>query len=141
MVAYSFKRQFIRPILDCSKMQTIRAPRKRHARAGEELQLYTAMRTKACRAIGIATCASVDEVTLDFSIGRVAIDGSDVIGTLRECDAFARLDGFQSWLSMATWWASEHDISKPWRGVLIRWYRLQPNKAVFPFADALMAQG
>ena len=48
MVAYSFKRRFREPILAGSKQQTIRADRKRHARRGEALQLYTGMRTTQC---------------------------------------------------------------------------------------------
>ncbi|MEJ0016825.1 MAG: ASCH domain-containing protein [Acetobacteraceae bacterium] len=46
MVAYSFKRDFAAPILAGIKRQTIRADRRRHARPGEVLQLYTGMRTK-----------------------------------------------------------------------------------------------
>ena len=49
MVAYSFQKQFVGPIEGGEKRQTIRAPRKRHARVGEPIQIYTAMRTKGCR--------------------------------------------------------------------------------------------
>jgi len=56
MVAYSFKAQFREPILAGTKRQTIRADRKRHARLGEALQLYTGMRTRQCKLIGRATC-------------------------------------------------------------------------------------
>lgn len=51
MVAYSFKRQFGPPILAGTKGGTIRNDRKRHARPGEELQLYHGMRTKSCTLI------------------------------------------------------------------------------------------
>jgi hypothetical protein len=46
VVAYSFRQQFRPPILAGTKRQTIRADRKRHARPGEQLQLYTGMRTR-----------------------------------------------------------------------------------------------
>ena len=54
MVAYSLKPRFIPPILSGAKRQTIRAiSRRRHAIPGETLQLYTGMRTKQCRLIGV----------------------------------------------------------------------------------------
>jgi hypothetical protein len=57
MVAYSFKERFAEPILNGTKGGTIRASRKGplraatggHAKPGEELQLYTDMRTRNCR--------------------------------------------------------------------------------------------
>jgi hypothetical protein len=86
MVAYSYKRRFINPIrvglglpplfqfgphklvgdMDAEirpKRQTIRAfGKRRHARAGEILQHYTAMRTKQCTKIGDARCAGFDDM-------------------------------------------------------------------------------
>ena len=62
-----------------TKGGTIRAARKRsyyqkpgahrpagHARVGEELQLYTGMRTKHCRLIARKTCVAVEPITLVF---------------------------------------------------------------------------
>lgn len=66
MVAYSFKRRFAEPILAGAKRQTIRADRRRHARPGEELQLYTGMRTKSCRLIARRTCVDIQRVILVF---------------------------------------------------------------------------
>jgi len=51
MVAYSFKKVFVRQIETGRKRQTIRADRKRHARPGEPVQIYTGMRTRHCRKI------------------------------------------------------------------------------------------
>lgn len=90
MVAYSFRPQFVGPItvgLGLSfvnsfgvtpptirpKQQTIRAHgKRRHARPGDELQLYTGMRTKACRLIGRARCSEVQRIILWFTAGSVA---------------------------------------------------------------------
>jgi uncharacterized protein YqfB (UPF0267 family) len=66
MVAYSFKARFVEPILAGTKTQTIRADRKRHARPGEDLQLYTAMRTKQCKLIRVARCTQIVSVMLSF---------------------------------------------------------------------------
>lgn len=82
MVAYSFRQRFVAPIQVglgtiehipgteyAPKRQTIRANRKRHARPGEELQLYCGMRTKGCFLIGRARCTSVSGVRLQFGLG------------------------------------------------------------------------
>lgn len=76
MVAYSFRARFVVPIEAGTKRQTIRAPRKRHAKPGEEMQLYTGMRTRACRLIRLATCLSVWPVSL--SMPRAGLGGAQI---------------------------------------------------------------
>jgi hypothetical protein len=68
MVAYSFHKRFVSLIQSGIKRHTIRPHRKRHARPGEALQLYTGMRTKACMKILAAdpVCERLDEVRLDL---------------------------------------------------------------------------
>lgn len=51
MVAYSFHPRFVDAILGGTKRQTIRMHRRRHARPGEEMQLYAGMRTRHCRLV------------------------------------------------------------------------------------------
>lgn len=125
MVAYSFKAQFATPILAGTKQQTIRAHRKRHARVGETLQLYTGMRTKHCRLIGRATCESIQDVRLSFINGYIITDGDGparvLLRTLADCDAFARRDGFQDWKSLAEFWEANHPGTRFFNGVLIFW--------------------
>lgn len=138
MVSYSFKRRFVNPIcvglgfdaepewagttfvpkFIAPKRQTIRADRKRHARPGEELQLYCGMRTKGCFLIGRARCASVHKVKLDFS-GLVAID-REAFQKQNLLDDFARSDGFRDFEEMREFWRNEHGQPK-FEGVLIRW--------------------
>lgn len=128
MVAYSFKRRFVEPIrvglgvlptgLAYPKRQTIRAARKRHARPGEEVQLYCGMRTKGCFLIGRARCVSVDGVKLDFT-GLVAINRQAfILNTL--LDDFARSDGFADFAEMRRFWREEHGLSV-FEGVRVRW--------------------
>lgn len=120
MVAYSFKSHFAPPILAGTKRQTIRADRKRHARAGEQLQLYTGMRTKHCQLIGRAECLSVWPVTLILrEVHSVVLEGfREIYGDL---DAFARADGFKDWAELAGFWAANHPGVEIFDGVLIRW--------------------
>lgn len=125
MVAYSFKHRFAEPIIAGTKGGTIRADRKRHARPGEELQLYEAMRTKHCKLIARKTCLAVDPIRLDFladsvEIGALVIDGDAL-------DLFAVFDGFPSWEVMARFWRldrSRQEASPLFSGVHIRWLPL-----------------
>jgi hypothetical protein len=90
MVAYSFDKRFIEPITPGTKRQTIRNERRRHARPGETLQPYTAMRTKYCRLIGTAVCESLEPVRLSFIDLPGVYVGHCQVWNL---DEFARGDG------------------------------------------------
>lgn len=107
MVAYSFKKRFVPPILSGIKGQTIRAPRKgrsRHARPGDTVQLYTAMRTLYCTLIGTAICQTTIPVTLDFTDtdgGNRVITDDVTFRSTHTLDAFAMMDGFAAGLNCA----------------------------------------
>jgi hypothetical protein len=140
MVAYSFRPQFIAPIqfglgvrptiedraraqIGEWKRQTIRAKgRRRHARLGDELQLYTGMRTRSCRLIGRAICRSTADITIwvddDDRKFVVRVDGK-LLGP-RQLAAFARSDGFATVSQMALFWLKEHGVGK-FEGIVIRW--------------------
>ncbi|GEP06862.1 hypothetical protein [Methylobacterium oxalidis] len=129
MVAYSFKKRFAAPILAGTKAQTIRADRKRHARLGELVQLFTGMRTKHCRRLGEARCTEVYSIALDLELGIVfANDGW--IRTQEDLDAFARQDGFPYWSELVAFWAAEHPGVSYFSGILIRWTPLAPTDAL-----------
>lgn len=127
MVAYSFQPRFVAPILAGTKAQTIRGPRRRHARSGEQLQLYTGMRTKACKLIGRPTCLGIDEIRMEVfersplvRTRRRYETPVDIVGAT-ELDAFARRDGFEDWLDMVAFWEEQHPEAQTFVGVLIRW--------------------
>ena len=119
MVAYSFKARFAEPIIAGTKGGTIRAawkmfdagavrrdgktflrhPRRDtggHARPGEELQLYTGMRTKHCRLIARKTCVAVQPIRLNFAHEVVTL-ADHLLTTPATLDPFALFDGFASW--------------------------------------------
>ena len=124
MVAYSFKAQFRAPILTGTKRQTIRADRKRHARPGEQVQLYTGMRTRGCSLIGTAVCAIVLPVRVGVRDRFVAIGSNFILPDA--LDGFARDDGFADWLAMAAFWRAEHPDQHWFIGVLIAWRDFAP---------------
>jgi hypothetical protein len=135
MVAYSFKKQFGPPILAGTKAQTIRADRKRHARPGEELQLYTGMRTKHCKLVARARCLDVTPIQMRFGLTwcvGIWLDGRPMASAL--FDVFARADGFADMEAMRRFWWAEHppeDINVlDFKGVLIRWTPLAPADAL-----------
>lgn len=114
MVAFNFKARFVAPILAGTKVQTIRAPRKRDPRVGETLQLQRGDRFHPVR-IGTATAVLVDVVHLSFEPGRHArvIEGHmgpDVATALEDLNRFAVMDGFESWPAMAAFWLATHGV-------------------------------
>ena len=126
MVAYSFRPRFVEPIRTGFKRQTIRADRKRHACPGEELQLYTGMRTKHFRLIARATCESITPITLSFAFrGAILVDKQKWY----DLDNFAVLDGFLDWDDLCAFWREEHGVISEFTGVRITWRPL-------PQADA-----
>lgn len=125
MVAYSFQKQFVDPILSGRKTQTIRAVGLRiHAQEGSGLQLYTAMRTKQCRLIGRAECLQTLPIRIDFSgiyPGDVIIIGKGPRIWQGDLEPFAQKDGFRNWDEMRKLWDKHHPNVLQFHGVLIRW--------------------
>lgn len=128
MVAYSFKQRFVEPILAGSKRQTVRADRKRHARPGEELQLYTGLRTKHCRLIARACCAEVWPITILFDDEDAEAEGIILpgFGFPGGLEGFAKADGFVSWAELKRFWRENHPGIDEFHGLLIVWGELKP---------------
>lgn len=76
MVAYSFHPLFGTKIAKLQKRQTCRPDRKRHAKPGENIQLYTGMRTKACRKVlsPDPICVASDPVVIDWSGPKLRLE-------------------------------------------------------------------
>lgn len=123
MVAYSFRPRFVDPILAGTKRQTIRSiGLRRHAMSGQQLQLYTGMRTKQCRLIGRAECLRCEGIKLSFVHHGGVITES--LGHLVDLDGFARSDGFADWDDMRAFWRAEHGEPAEWSGIIVTWDHL-----------------
>jgi hypothetical protein len=132
MVAYSFAPQFHDQVSALQKLQTVRANRKRHARAGEPVQLYAGMRTRQCRKL-----VQTDPVCLDVRQIVIELGGPSLIKSIEiegipldadEIEAFAVADGFGSTLAdgharlrMGLFWTEHHPLVATFDGVVIRW--------------------
>lgn len=81
MVAYSFRPRFCLPIVEGTKGGTIRAERRGHGHAmfGDELQLYSGMRTRSCKLIARQRCIGVSRILLNFERNTVLI-GDEIDG-------------------------------------------------------------
>ncbi len=127
MVAYNYQKRFAPLVEAGTKTQTVRGPRKRHARPGEVLQNYTGMRTKSCRLLRLGVCTDVKPVRLSLDpcirLGEVRI-GRGLSATYlggSELDEFANDDGFEDWFDLATWWDINHRGKTVFEGFLIKW--------------------
>lgn len=148
MVAYSFQRQFAERILDGTKGGTIRAARKRqpyygtpgahrpagHARPGEELQLYTGIRTKQCQLIARRQCVAVEPIILNFAAAMITFYCRGArFDQPKDLHAFARFDGFSTWRELVSFWHQQHGCGQGFFvGWHIRWLPL-PNDLVTNF--------
>jgi hypothetical protein len=132
MVAYSFQKQFVAPILAGTKTHTVRADRKRHARPGEELQLYSGMRTQHCKLIMRARCIDVKPIVIvpKRGLGAFVTIGREFPGITP--DDFARSDGFRCWADLCDFWDKHHPGVDEFSGVIIFWSSPAPPRWVPP---------
>lgn len=126
MVAYSFHKRFEPAIRAGTKLQTIRADRKRHALRGERIQLYVGMRSRHCRLIASPECVGVWPVRLQLEAGVITADERNVRQPMH-LDAFAVSDGFVDWADMVAFWKREHPSVLVFSGWVIRWAPISPE--------------
>lgn len=140
MVSYSFKTRFADPILHglgvpagprriYPKRQTVRAiGKKRHARPGELVQLYTGLRTKHAKKLGEAVCTRTAPIKIVFEGHHIKYVDVYINGKLLTEVAtrtFAQDDGFLSIDDFVMFWEHNHGIEKPFEGIIIYW---EPKK-------------
>lgn len=123
MVMFSFKPQFVLPIELGIKRQTIRRLRKRNARPGDGLQLYTGPRMRP-RKVGDADC--IDAGPIHISLREDHVDANLSVGgglcamTESELDDFAKADGFEDWDGLKAFWRTTHGLDD-FHGWLTQW--------------------
>lgn len=121
MVAFSFRREFAPTILSGQKRQTIRATKR--CSAGDAMQLFTGMRTKACVKIVEVRCVLTDYVHID--------PGGITFGDKSkhpDADTFARWDGFDDLDDMRAWFRNAYE-TEHFIGYVHRWEPPAPASA------------
>lgn len=94
MPAIGFKKEFKEDLRFGIKRQTIRRYRKRgQPKVGDNLKLYTGMRTPSCELIRETICTAITPITI-FWDGTVILDGRPL--SSRETKLLALADGFVS---------------------------------------------
>ena len=118
MGVYNFKDQFEQPIMDNTKLHTIRAKRKHPDKPGNTLYLYVGLRTKRARKLKEVTCVRIDDIVITQrcrGVPKVRVAGVWLDRSEREL--LARKDGFKDFEAMAAFWVGR----LPFRGDMIHW--------------------
>jgi hypothetical protein len=123
-----FKTQFVEPILNGSKIHTIRADRGKRWQPGCTIQMATGVRTKAYKCFHTATCTRVQEIVIDFAVPvgfEVYIDARRL--SLPEIETLAERDGFTGEFPMmrvlgfVDFFIYQADENEKFTGRLIHW--------------------
>ena len=108
MVAYSFQPEFSTPIETGRKESTIRPKgKRRHARVGEELQLYTGMRTRNCRQLLRVPCHAA--LPIEIHANAVFLDGVRKVNPAFYAE-LARVEGFSSFPNLQAWFDRRYGL-------------------------------
>ena len=124
MVAYNFRKRFVKPIEDGTKKQTIRrVGKRRHVRPGEKIQVYFAQRTQHCRKIleDDPSCLAVFDLEVvlgDDGFESIKVQGQEI--PPEQFDEFAQKDGFADAADMFNYWLEE-STPRNFKGLLIEW--------------------
>lgn len=118
MPVLNFQPRFVQAIQTGHKKQSIRATWRDGRfpfRPGQQLYLYTGLRTPAARKIGQAVIVSVDLIHIDYD----GIEIGEPPRPVEDLDEFAALDGFPGWEAMQRFWRLTHGL--PFDGWLVQW--------------------
>ena len=113
MTAFNFKAQFAADVESGKKCQTIR--KSKRCKVGDEIQLYTGQRTKACRKLGDAVCTDVYEV----HINGEAEKGYYRVERGYGGEMFYELDGFPNVLKFCEFFKNQYGL--PFDGYVHKW--------------------
>jgi len=122
MPAYNFKKEFAYLVETGQKLQTIREVRKRKTALGDKIFLYSGMRTKACRLLGMGEIVGVQKFILHsretFTIADIDIPAMPWKDGLK----LARQDGFDTWEEFVKFFEDHYGL--PFFGEIIRWRKI-----------------
>lgn len=100
----SFKPQFVQPILNGTKIHTIREDSTDRWKAGNSIQCATGVRTKNYNCFFESECVSVQDIFMTYANGdilEISIDDKYIYWEERR--QLALYDGFENWIDMFNW--------------------------------------
>lgn len=120
----NFKREFAGLVERGYKKQTIRGHRKDGKRPvqGDQVRLYTGLRTSATRWLRDGTVVRCRSVRLNLAgNGEIVVDGERL--TLEQRFEFAKADGFLTWEDMRKWFCDQYGAESfpEWEGFCVEW--------------------
>jgi hypothetical protein len=113
-VAYDFAEQFVLPILNGTKTQTIR--RNRRAKVGDRIELYTGLGTANCRKLRDVLCTASHYC----AVRKDGVTLGDVSKYPRNLDEFAQADGFLNYGEMVEWFKNKYG-GREFVGWIVSW--------------------
>lgn len=109
MVAYNFQTDFKPAILSGRKLSTIRPNgKRRHAVAGDELQLYVGMRTSSCCLLLRVPCLfsrPIEITTRDIRVGHMRDQLHE-----ESAEVLARIEGFTCAGNLQAWFDNRYGL-------------------------------
>jgi hypothetical protein len=100
----AFKPQFVEPILNGSKIHTIREDKSNRWAPGKQIHFATGVRTKDYNQFKLGDCRSYQRVRMSYDWGdiiTISINGRELLPHERE--VFAHNDGFENWQAFFDW--------------------------------------
>lgn len=123
---FNFQRQFAARVEQGEKRQTIRGRRAdgRRPQPGDQVKLYTGLRTRHARLLCQAAVVRCRAVRIDFAAndgnGEMVIDGE--LLQLEHRQTFAAADGFDCWQAMLAWFKDQYGSQgSSWDGFCVEW--------------------
>lgn len=124
MPALSFVKELVQKVESGQKVSTIRAERKdgrAPCKLGDELSLYTGMRTKSCRLLKKVIVNSMARVRIHEEGVTVLLPAGwrNEVYSEAGLETLAYEEGFDSWANMRDWFDVTHGL--PFEGTYVYW--------------------
>jgi len=121
----NFKPQFVDPILNGSKIHTIREDKNRKWLSGREIQFYTGLRTKKAKQFKELECVSVQHIRMFRGIEDIMILVDNRKLSDQEIHQLALNDGIKNKEELIEFFIPgkpnyHHDLND-WEGWIIHW--------------------
>ena len=113
-----FKKQFVQPIMEGTKIHSIREDKHRRWKAEMKIHFATGVRTKNYNQFKQAVCVSIQEIEIirksDY-LNETVVKIDSVQLTEKQVQMLAWNDGFENLIDFWTW------FSEDFKGVIIHW--------------------